>query len=83
MHGSSSNSPLLYFVVAAVDKKVTLFEGDIELIEQPEDLNTPEALVTDKNVMKRSLRRSQEYLWIDRVIPYEFTASVGMFYNTP
>ena len=54
-----------------------LFESDINLVDYPEELkNTAEAEFGDRN-LKRSLRRSQEYLWINRVIPYEFTDQIA------
>ena len=62
----------------AGDEKTWLFEGDIELIDEPEKLKgrTPETDINSPE-LKRSLRRDQEYLWIDRVVPYEFTSDVG------
>ena len=54
-----------------------LFESDINLVDYPEELkNTAEAEFGDRN-LKRSLRRSQEYLWINRVVPYEFTDQIA------
>lgn len=62
-----------------------LFEADINLVEVPEELENLVGEKTSDNVdvvdvdgtnSKRSLRRSQEYLWIDRVIPYEFTPQI-------
>ena len=54
-----------------------LFESDIKLVNYPEYLkNTAETELGDRN-LKRSLRRSQEYLWIDRVVPYEFMSDIS------
>ena len=56
--------------------KTWLFEADIELTDEPEGRNS-ETSGIESSVMKRSLRRSQEYLWVDRVVPYEVTSQLG------
>eukprot|EP00111_Clytia_hemisphaerica_P005832 TCONS_00016883-protein len=50
-------------------KNTHLFESDIILEDIPEN----EGGEVGKQSYKRALRRSQHYLWIDRVIPYEIT----------
>ena len=58
-------------------EKPYLFESDIAITDFPEDGTTAEEASIGDRVLKRSLRRSQEYLWIDRVVPYEFASDVG------
>ena len=66
--------------------KTWLFEADIALTDEPEGRDIATSGI-ESPIMKRSLRRSQEYLWIDRVVPYEinpelgkkFTISMGLF----
>jgi len=47
------------------------------LFRSPEDGTLAEEVSIGDRVLKRSLRRRQEYLWIDRVVPYELTSAVG------
>lgn len=56
-------------------KESKLFEGDIYIEESPEEIVTPYGEI-ESNLLKRGLRRSQEYLWVDRTIPYEITEAV-------
>lgn len=86
LHTELGNIPaILYFVFqsyfyfyaltlqTASNQEKVLFEGDINLLDGPEE-NTGEG---EAENMKRSVVRNQVKLWTDRVIPYEFTSEVG------
>ena len=58
------------------NEKTWLFEADISLVDKPENEEDTQNAIESK-MMKRGLRRAQEYLWIDRVIPYEYTDEIS------
>ncbi|XP_066931974.1 uncharacterized protein [Clytia hemisphaerica] len=64
--------------VSKGDEKTWLFEADIALVDKPEDEDDNQNAIDSKMVRKRGLRRSQEYLWIDRVVPYEYTNEISV-----
>ena len=57
-------------------EKTWLFEADIALTDEPEGTKSETSNV-ESSLMKRSLRRNQAYLWIDRVVPYEINSDLG------
>lgn len=59
----------------------SLFEGDIILTDLPEGILTPYSAVKSR-IVRRGLRRTMEYLWIDRIVPYEIPLNFGKYFFT-
>eukprot|EP00111_Clytia_hemisphaerica_P019376 TCONS_00057196-protein len=57
---------------AVMNGKNALFEGDIRLADGPEGDPANQNAIRSET-LKRALRRDQEYLWIDRVVPYDYS----------
>ena len=70
------NHCFLLLAVTQGDEKTWLFEADIALVDKPEAEEDNQNAI-DSKMVKRGLRRSQEYLWIDRVVPYEYTNEIS------
>ncbi|XP_065663761.1 uncharacterized protein LOC100199496 isoform X2 [Hydra vulgaris] len=75
---SSGNDSAMDTIVKINQQKGHHFlESDIFIENIPEEIkfkyNTPHSKVQKNGASKRGLRRQLEYLWVDRIVPYEIT----------